>query len=374
MLTLHARNVRALRHLAWPLREMSILTGANGAGKTTVLLALKTLRTAFDRGLPEAVSLSLGGSYNLRNHAAAADEPIELGLDAGDLSWRVRLIPRAATVDHLTDERLTRGSDTIFRRDNLGTFFYRGQRQDLAAPAAERLGLRLVAETHPEDQDVAQMASLVRHIQVFYDPDIRGLREGGSRATEDRHLHTHGRNVFTMLRKWRDRREDVARFNFVHEGLRVAFPGIYDDLDFDAGQTITARVFRPGDETPNPISHEANGLLSMLLLLAQVAATHPGGIVAIDEPENSLHPYAIRRFLRLARAWARQHDLTILLTTHSPVLLDEFNGEPDRIFVLESGRDVLPARLDELRAREWLASYTLGELYTGGEFAANENA
>jgi predicted ATPase len=123
MLTLHARNVRALRHLAWPLREMSILTGANGAGKTTALLALKTLRTAFDRGLPEAVSLSLGGSYNLRSHEAAEDEPIELGLDAGDLSWRVRLIPRAATVDHLTEERLTRGSETIFHRDGLGNFF-----------------------------------------------------------------------------------------------------------------------------------------------------------------------------------------------------------------------------------------------------------
>jgi predicted ATPase len=196
------------------------------------------------------------------------------------------------------------------------------------------------------------MATLVRHIQVFYDPDIRGLREGGSRATDDRHLHTHGRNVFTMLRKWRDRREDVPRFTFVHEGLKAAFPGIYGDLDFEAGQTISARVFRPGDEMPNPISHEANGLLSMLLLLAQVAATHSGGLVAIDEPETSLHPYAIRRFVRLARAWAQRNDLTIVLTTHSPVLLDEFNGEPDRIFVLERGREALPVRLDELRARE----------------------
>jgi predicted ATPase len=177
-----------------------------------------------------------------------------------------------------------------------------------------------------------------------------------------------------MLRKWRDRRDDAHRFTFVHEGLKAAFPGIYEDLDFDAGQTITARVYRPGDETPNPISHEANGLISMLLLLAQVAATQPGGIVAIDEPENALHPYAIRRFVRLSRAWARQHDVSILLSTHSPVLLDEFNGEPDRIFVLERGCEALPVRLDELRDREWLANYTLGELYVGGEFATNEKA
>jgi hypothetical protein len=70
-----------------------------------------------------------------------------------------------------------------------------------------------VAEVHPEDEGAARMASLVRRIQVFYDPDLRGLREGGSRATDDRQLHTDGRNVFTMLRKWRDRREDHPRFD-----------------------------------------------------------------------------------------------------------------------------------------------------------------
>lgn len=378
MLTLHVQNLRALRLVRWPLSGVSVLTGANGAGKTTALLALRTIRAAFERGLPEAVSSSLGGSYGLRNRDADDDEPIELGLDVGDISWRVRLIPRAATVDHLTDERLTQGAEQILARDNLGNFFYRGERKELSPSAAERLGLRWLNETYPEDLAVAKLASVSRRIQVFYEPDLGALREGGSRATDDRHLHTRGRNVFTMLRAWRDRREDRPRFEFVHEGLKAAFPGIYQDLDFVAGQTISANVYRPGDETPTPISHEANGLLSMLVALAQVAATEEGGVVAIDEPENSLHPYAIRRFVRLSREFAQQRGFTIVLTTHSPVLLDEFNGQPDRVFVLDRDEmkqgKALPVPLDELRLREWLANYTLGELYTGGEFGANEQA
>ena len=243
----------------------------------------------------------------------------------------------------------------------------------MSALASEKLAVRLLAEAYPEDQAVAAMAECLRSIHVFYDPDLRGLRESGSRTTENRHLHSNGRNVLTMLRRWRDRRADAMRFELVHNGLKEAFPGVYSSLDFvDSGQTLTANVFREGREEGTPLSHEANGVLALMLLLAQLAAAPDHGIVAIDEPEHALHPFAIRAFIRLARTWARQHDLAVVLTTHSPVLLDAFQGEPERIFVLDRGSEVLPVRLDQLRNRDWLAEYTLGELYVNGEFAANE--
>lgn len=357
-----------------------MLTGANGAGKTTTLLALKLIRAAFDRGLPEAVSIVFGGSYNLRHRDAPEGEAVELGLDVDDLSWRLRLIRSGSTVNYATYETLSQGTRSIFTRDSLGNLTYLGVLQELGAPAAELLGLRWVAETHGKDESAKRLSSIIRRIQVFHDPDIRKLRTSGSQATQDRHLHSSGENVFTMLRKWRDKREDMPRFEFVNEGLRAAFPLLYDSLDFDtAAQTVNARVYRPNDETPTPIHQEANGVLSMLVLLAQVASADRGGLVAIDEPENSLHPFAIRRFLELTRSWAKQREVAVILTTHSPVLLDKFNGEHDRVFVLDHdtlghGHEALPVPLVQLRDRGWLANYTLGELYTGGDFATNEPA
>lgn len=372
MVTLHAHNFKALRRLRWPLdRGIVVLTGANGAGKTTTLLALRVLRDALDRGLAEAVSLMLGGSYNLRHHDAPEDDPIELGLDVDDLSWRVRLIPRGPSVAPVGNETLRQGDVVIFEREASNNFTYAGGPE--RSPAGDRIGLEWAAALHPDDARVARVVNLLRNIRVSYDPDLRGLREGGSRVSEDRQLHARGHNVVAMLRKWRDRREDRPRFDFVDQGLRAAFPGVYDGLDFDtAGQTVTASIYRPGDETPNPISDEANGVLAMLVHLAQVASGDEGGIVAIDEPETSLHPYAIRRFVEHSREWARRRNLTVILPTHSPVLLDELNAEPDRVFVLERGDSPVPVRLDTMRDRAWLSSYTLGELYVGGEFAANE--
>lgn len=373
MLTLHAKNFRALRHLRWPLAGVSLLTGANGSGKTTALFVLRLLRTAFDRGLPEAVSQVLGGSYNLRNRDAG-DEAIEVGLDLGELSWRVRLLPRGPTVEHVTDEWLARGDEVIFRRDSLGECSYRGRREELHPSQIEQLGLRWAAVEHPEDEAVSRVADAVRRIQVFFDPDLRGLRSNASRATENQHLSSSSRNVLTMLQKWKNRRQDLHRYEFVHQGLRAAFPGVYDGLDLEGAQTIAGAVYRPGDEMPGPISHESNGVLSMLMLLAQLASAEPGGLVATDEPENAQHPFAIREFTKRARAWAQQHDITLAFTTHSPVLINEFQAEPERVFVIERGQEVSPAPLDSLRTREWLQNFMLGELYVQGEFAANEAA
>lgn len=374
MLTLHAKNFRVLRQLRWPLSGVSVLTGANGSGKTTALLALRLLRTAFDRGLPEAVSLVLGGSYNLRNRYAAEDEPIEVGVDLDELSWRVCLLPRGPTVDQVTDEWLVRGEEVIFRRDSLGNCTYRGQRQSLSSSAVEQLGLRWAVGDHAEDEDVSRMADAIRRIQVFFDPDLRGLRNNGSRATEDRHLNSSSRNVLTMLRKWKSRRPDEDRYDFVHQGLRAAFPGVFDGLDLEGAQSIAGAIYRPGDEMPSPVSHESNGVLSMMMLLTQVASAEHGGFVATDEPENAQHPFAIRQFTKRASAWAQQRDITLVFTTHSPVLLNEFQTTPEHVFVIERGQDVSPAPLDTLRTREWLQNFMIGDLYVQGEFAANEAA
>lgn len=98
-----------------------------------------------------------------------------------------------------------------------------------------------------------------------------------------------------------------------------------------------------------------------------LAFASPGDVLTFDEPENSLHPHGIRQFVTLARERTESvDDLTIVLATHSPVVLDEFRAEPDRVFVLKYGHN--PVALDTLHDRRWLAQFSLGDLYTCGKF------
>jgi predicted ATPase len=109
--TLHVENLRALRAIQWAPDGVCCLVGPNGSGKTTSLLVLELLRAALDRDLPTAIVNVLGGSSGLRHRGAAEDEPVELGLDVGSLSWRIRLAVQGASVDPFAAETVHDGGE-----------------------------------------------------------------------------------------------------------------------------------------------------------------------------------------------------------------------------------------------------------------------
>lgn len=351
--TLYAKNLRALRSLNWSPSGVSLLVGANGAGKSTTLQALTFLRAVIDRDAAEAVSTVFGGVYNLRHRETARDEQIEIGIRLKNIDFRLQLEAESIGPYWVTATLQQRGSNEISRISSTVIYQYLNASKD--------------------DPAVLDLMMFCRGICAFHDPDICNLRDG-SNIAHTKQLDRRGRNAVTMLRTWFQSRPERWRYDFVITGLRAAFPGLIADLDFvEAGNTIAARVYRPGSELPAPLGAEANGVLAMLVLLCALAAAEEGGIVAIDEPENSLHPFAIRVFVRLADQLARRRDLTVILATHSPVLLDAFNDRPEQVYVLDGTTEPAPVRLTELKNPDWLRQFRLGELYTDDAIVSNDD-
>lgn len=371
--SIHVRNLRALQKVNWcPEPPVTVLIGANGVGKTTLLQTLKLLTLAYQRGLPEAVRIVLGGSSNLRSWEINREEPVEIGIDIGDISWRIQLVEREGSVDYLNNEHLSERGRVIFSRDSLGEFLYGDERIE----PSQQLGLRTLIDRGVHDPALRVMAALLQNISVYHDPDLWTLRHKGSDTTEDRNLYARGNNALALLRRWHQERANNHRYRFVIEGLAAAFPNTFETMDFvEAGNTLVARIYRPGKEIPSPLSDEANGVLQLLILFCEIADAKSESIIAIDEPENSLHPYALRAFLRRTTRWAREHYLTVLLATHSTVLLDELTGYPEQIYVMKKPEadESMPSQLDKLYNREWLAGFKLGDLYEQGEIGSNED-
>jgi predicted ATPase len=357
--TLLVKSYRALRDVRWPLpRGVSALVGPNGSGKTTLLDVPELLRHALTHDARKAID-DRGGPGTLRSLQAERDAPVIVGVEIDQLAWQLDLSPRGAAFNPLYGERATIAGALAFDRSTANT------PTDDARPL-----LRRFADL-PEGAPLRPLVTLLQGYRLYGTYDLAGIRVNGSQLSSDEHLHPDGRNIFSLLRNWRDRKETRSRWDFVLASLKAAFPDTFDDLDFDmAGQTVSGRIVAPEPDVRIPTYFAANGWLVALLHLAAVASTGPSGVVAIDEMENGLHPYAIRALIEAMRSWAEQTGISVVLATHSPVVLDQFKDAPDHVFVMEPGREPAPTRLDELHDPGWLAHFSLGDLYAHDEFGA----
>lgn len=368
--TLEVDNYRALRKVRWSPSGVCAITGPNGSGKTTLLSALEFLRHFLERGIQGAVEFS-GGTASLRHQHAAPEERIRLRLSQGDCIWQLEPTPSPPSL--MMRETIIAGETLIAEHEGYtGQTRLQGTVFPTLTGSALRYSTGLIAEEFI--QPLNELLEFASGLRLYQEPELRTLRTTGSSVSADLILHSTGRNAFSLLRNWKaGRREDEERWNFVRDGLRECFPELFADLEFQAaGQTVTVRFFFRGLREPVEAISAPNGLLITLLHLCAIASTPEHGAVAIDEPENGLHPFAVRTLLDLMRARATEKDLTILLATHSPVVLNTFNTDPGRVYIMEPGHEVLPVPLDKHSNPEWLAHFALGDLYVDQAFGAQK--
>ena len=93
-----------------------------------------------------------------------------------------------------------------------------------------------------------------------------------------------------------------------------------------------------------------------------------------DEPEVSLHPWALVVFAKAVKEAAERWNKQVFLATHSPVLISQFEPEDTLVAAVEEGhaRFHRLSEIDELR--DLLEHYESGSLYMSGAVARQEAA
>ena len=365
---LHIRNFRVLDQLDWSPEGVCILSGANGTGKSTTLDALRFLRALFVFGHESALQ-AVGGSA-FRRLGAPEDALVEFAVTVGEVTWQVRFPMSAQGMTGHFGEELRYEGGTILRASVFEDHWtLLGTRE----PFDER---RCCAKAFWDRSSEPWMRPLVDFLEGIRTYDTYWLnqvkRVEAANAT-DAFLHHTGRNLWSVLGNWKGSPIRYrGQFDWVMREARLAFPGIIGSIEFDRNLPY---LFGPHASDPAdglPPSRAADGLLTGLLHLTAVAGAKDGSLVAFDEVENQLHPHAIRSIMAAMRAQADERGLSIVLTTHSPVVLNQFRAEPEQVFVLGHGVAGLPvpARMTELHSEEWLAQAKLGTLYERLAFGA----
>jgi predicted ATPase len=362
--TLSVRNYRGLRRVEWSPSGVCALVGPNGSGKTTLIDVLQLLQDASRSGFAKAISMH-GGAYGLRHFKAERDEPVIFNLRVEDASWEVRpqlsLGPGGARLPRR--ERVTLGEEVhdaeAFEEEPEYAYSF----IQAILQGADQIPASL--------QRLNDISSSYRHYHHYV---LAGLRREGSLLSGDLRLLDDGRNLFAVLMNWHSRRDHRDRWTFVVNALRDCYPELFVDFSFPvAANIVSCEVHTKSGHTLTP-ALLPDGFLVALLHLCAVASSVHGGVLAIDEPENALHPFSIRRLMAAFREWSDEHDVTVLLATHSPVILDTFKELPEKVFVMEPEQEVLPVPLDQLKKRSWLAHFSLGDLYEHLKYGAPAGA
>jgi predicted ATPase len=161
----------------------------------------------------------------------------------------------------------------------------------------------------------------------------------------------------------------AAEYREIVEVVRLAAP-FFGDFhlrpDAFSPEKIQLLWFQRGSEYLLLPSQLSDGTLRFICLATALLQPDAPLTMLFDEPELGLHPYALMLLGKLVRGatlsrWGssiRQ----VILSTQSPLLLNEF--EPEDVVVVEraDGQSVF-TRLNRDHLNEWLAEYSLGELW-----------
>lgn len=362
-----AENFRVLRKFHWQPDGVVLLCGANGVGKSSALAAMRFLRDFLKRGLQDAVRFA-GGPRSLPNRAIGAKEPVTFSLQLNPVRWELTISADGEGVNSLIGEKLMRGEEVVAERKLFDpTWTVRGElRQN--APNSSLLEAVWLADQPGWLRRFRDFTLSMRIYGRFDNEAISNPRPGDD---GDDFLSLDGRNLTYVLESWKKaQRKHGNRFDWVVKACRAAFPELFEDLEFDRN---SADFYPPDSRNADdrlPLRLAADGLKAALLCLTAVAGTSEGGVVAIDEFESHLHPYAIRQILKSIRELAETRNLTVVLTTHSPFAMNEFRSEPEQFYVIEPGPKPTPLPLSALHDADWLEQFSLGDLYDRGDIAA----
>jgi len=185
----------------------------------------------------------------------------------------------------------------------------------------------------------------------------------------EKRVASNGQNLIPVLHTLYTTERDFKKN--VDMAMRAAFGDDFEELSFPpaADQRVQLRLRWRSLKNEQSASDLSDGTVRFLLLLAILGNPEPDTLIAIDEPELGLHPAMLPIVGELARQAASRSQ--VILTTHSPQLLEAFGAEPPTTTVArwENGETKL-FTIEGAEMSCWVEQYSLGELFRSGEGAA----
>lgn len=405
---------KSLYEVECKLDHFTVITGPNGAGKSNLVDALNFLGEVYAHGLEFALARAGGFENVAHRRSRRAKKPISFTVEVqipnrdlrrrgrelvfGDEEDDIHEIPVPAgmhfTYRHhfafkttgqrvLADfvvetdciEILSSAGEVLFKLERVGDqveyeFFERGGEADRVAKralnpygssryreviAGQPLSpTELVMEQTRFSNILWDVKQALRRIRVFQlsPHEVRGPGV----STPNAALERHGENLPGAADHLR--RNEKRAWDKIQQAMRAIMPNLDEiEVAFTEDRRLSLQFRERVVGRPWNTGEVSDGTIQALaLFVALFDGRSP--VLAIEEPENSIHPWILRQFIDLC---LEQRTKQIIMTTHSPVLLDYVKPESIRLMSISRGRSLI-RRFTEL-------SPEIAELTLSGEIS-----
>ena len=330
-------NWRNFAHIEFDMSSRLFVVGPNSSGKTNLLGALRFLGDIGRRGLV-AASEDLGGPDRYFRSGADSAAFVATFNDTQN-SAEFALFLRLMSTD---SESTKRGSDADQTLAFPMTDLLTGEPNDRYLDVHQTItaGGKKPAdegESFPVEDEEAQRTRVCQTLAGirYIHPNPKKMLERADRYDPDQ-----GTGFFQHAGRFSDQQLNAA-LNRIRPIMAAAVPEV-PNLSYLRMGLGTEVVFY--NDTPDPgargvYSHEqfSEGtlrLLGMLFDLATLPLTT--SIVLIEEPETFLQASIVRSMSSFLAEVAMNHDVQMVISTHSPELIDSEVVLPNEVLVLRS--------------------------------------
>lgn len=350
---LSIKGFKSIRDLTnFELKNLNVIIGGNGAGKSNLISFFKMMRALVDGNLNRYIKGS-GGAGDLLFNGRKATRQMEFETRFGPRGFRFKLVPLPDNTCALEDEArfYERGSSKWWELGSSPdgiSHMVNEVKNDLAdaqysRPVYEAISSWQIYHFH----DTSETAAM-RHYEIVQDNKV---------------LRMDGANIAPFLLKLKTGGPEA--YGDILGAVRMVTP-FFDDFLLEPRQSgprseINLSWTQKGSDYPMQPYHFSDGTIRFICLATALLQPDPPATIIIDEPELGLHPAAIVILAELIGAAAQKTQ--VIVATQSPILIDQFAIEDIVVVNRDNGASTFQ-RLNERDFSAWLDDYSVGELWT----------
>ena len=362
---IHIQHYKSLADVQIELSPVTVLVGPNGSGKSNVVDALRFLREAVVHGLDHAISerggIDISRQYSpTRPYTISMDIKFEYSSFVADQAYPGHYafkVSGSGGNHHVESEEATwinedghfdenrddwvidSVSKNSLKRGKSGTVTFLSDsssvpQKKLEVPS-DQLAIGSISYFRKFGGDIvyASLASM-RFASIY--PNI--LR-APSRPDTDKQLKEDCVNWASVLKAMRQRKAGVKMLARINELMKQVMPALEHVTVKQIGGYIVPQFLVK--DTPNEKAHFfdpvqlSDGTLRLFGIFLSLYQLPRPDFLALEEPELTIHPGLVNL---LAEAFQEVSGRTqLLITTHSPYLLDHFDPSQIKVVTMQDG-------------------------------------